>query len=385
MINKKVMILCIFCILNIFILNGCWSYREMDKLAIVGGMAIDKGKNDNYLITAEIVDLETDGGEVKVKSKKIRMEGESVFDAIRNIIKISAKKLYWAHTKAVIVSKDIAKEDITQVIDLINRDAEIRLSLNILVSKEETARELLSQQSVTTEIRTFEIEEVFKGQKSLGKSPDVDVSDFINALSGEGISAVLPSISVVTNEGQRTSSLSGTAVFKRDKLVDFLDGEETKSYLFIIDKINSGLIIYKYPSKVNTDKITLEILENKTKMEPQYKDNNLIMNININTKVAVGEQGTDRNYVHKDGLETIKNGVQRVQKKKIEELIRKVQMEYNADIFGFGKTIKEEMPNLWKEIGSEWDELFRTVDTKVSVSMDIKNSGLSPKVIEVGD
>ena len=38
------------------ILCGCWNYKEIDNLAIVAGMAIDKDiKTSNYIVTAKII------------------------------------------------------------------------------------------------------------------------------------------------------------------------------------------------------------------------------------------------------------------------------------------------------------------------------------------
>lgn len=383
--NTKSKCFFLLLILIIPLLTGCWNYREIDKLAIAGGMAIDKGENNNYLVTIEIIDLEASGGEVDIKSKRIQMEGETIFDAVRNIIKVSAKKLYWIHTKVIIISKYIAEDGVIQILDWLNRDAEPRLTLNILVSKEETAKELLSQQSVTTEIRSFEIEEMFNGQKSLSESPNIEVNRFINDLAGEGISAVLPTIAVVINEGRITSELSGTAVFKADKLKGFLNEEETKYYLFITDEIKGGVITLKQHSESGKDNITLEILENKTRLKPEYKNGNIIMNIDVNTKVAIGEQSTKKNYAQNRNLTVLKNNAKKLQEKKIKELIKKVQMEYDADIFGFGRVIKREIPDLWKQIGKHWDKTFKEIDVKVNVFVDIKSSGLSPKAIKVGD
>jgi spore germination protein KC len=105
---------------NTMLLSGCWNYREIDKLAIVAGVAIDREQETNrFLMTTEIIDLKSSGKEVEIKSQKIDTEGETIFDAVRNMIKISAKRLYWSHLKVIIISQDIAKEGVVQVIDLL--------------------------------------------------------------------------------------------------------------------------------------------------------------------------------------------------------------------------------------------------------------------------
>ena len=46
---KKILVLLIP-----FILCGCWNYKELNQLAIVSGMAIEK-ENDEYVLTAQII------------------------------------------------------------------------------------------------------------------------------------------------------------------------------------------------------------------------------------------------------------------------------------------------------------------------------------------
>src|SRR4051812_9098565 len=101
---------------NITILSGCWNYREIESLAIVSGVAIDKGNTEgNYHVTFELVSFKGGGRETKIESKRIEAEGNTLFDAGRNAIKISAKKLFWSHAGVAIISQDIARESIIEI------------------------------------------------------------------------------------------------------------------------------------------------------------------------------------------------------------------------------------------------------------------------------
>ncbi|MGE5630931.1 MAG: hypothetical protein ACM3TR_07540 [Caulobacteraceae bacterium] len=45
------------CLLSITVLlSGCWNYREVEKLAIVLDLAIDRGA-DKYLVTNEVINI----------------------------------------------------------------------------------------------------------------------------------------------------------------------------------------------------------------------------------------------------------------------------------------------------------------------------------------
>ncbi len=383
---SKKYILILLIISNILLLSGCWNYREVERLAIVSGLAVDKDENSGeFLLITELVDVKETMGKTTLTSKKIDSRGKTILDAIRNMIKISGKKLYFSHTKVVIISQDVARENIIPIVDWISRDHEPRIDLDLLISREKTAKELLSQQSVTTDIRALEMSFMLDANKSLSKSPKVGTYEFINALEAEGISPTLPTIGITTIENKETSELSGTAVFKKEKLVGFLDEEESKYLLFIRDKIKGGLLSIDMSENNPKDKVTLEIFKNKTKIKPVYSGENISMNIIIKTEVSIEENDTSINNIDENGRAKLKNESEKYLEKQINNLIKKVQNEFDSDIFGFGAKIKAEMPYLWKTIKDDWDDIFKDLDVVVNAQIDIRNSGITSKPIEVGD
>lgn len=381
----KIYLILLIMFLNTLLLPGCWNYREIDDLAIVSGLAVDKGtKEGSYLITFELVDFKGGGKETEIHSETVEAEGKTIFDAVRNAIRISARRLFWSHAEAAIVSQDVAREGIIQLVDFINRDAEPREQMYILISKEKTAKELLVQQSILTDIRSFEMEKMINTRKSISKAPAAQVHDIINMLAGDGITLSLPAIGIMINQGEKTSELSGTALFERDKLIGFLDGEDTKYFLFAKDEIKGGLLTLNVRPERSYDDITLEIFESKTKLTPLEANGKIIMSIDVRLKVSIAEIDISRNVIDEEERKILKEKAEQMLKTNIENVIMKVQEDYGVDAFGFGEIIKKEKPTLWKGIKNEWNTMFEEVDTKVNVQIEIKASGQMSKPIKVG-
>lgn len=292
--KRKLYFLLVLLLINTTVLPGCWNYREIEQFAIVAGMAVDKGEQGNYLLTVEVVDMHEGGREGKIQSERVETYGDTLLDAIRNAIKISAKKLYWGHSEIVVLSQDVAKDGILEILDWLDRDAEPRLSTDLLVSKGMAASEVLEAQSMTMNIRSYEVNEMLDSQRNLSKAPKVEVYEFINALTGQGVSAVLPAIRVTKNQGKNKSELSGTAVFKKTRFMGFLDEEETKYFLFATDKIKGGLIVLQEDPEDEYAKMTLEIIRSKTKITPQYSGGKISIALNIETQVIMDEHGTEK-------------------------------------------------------------------------------------------
>jgi spore germination protein KC len=379
----KISLLYSLIFLNLIFISGCWNYREIDQLAVVAGAAIDK-QDDKYLVTGEIVNT-TGGKEAKVSPKVVTGIGDTIFDAIRNMIKISGKPLYWAHSEILIISEEIAREGVVEVIDLFTRDPETRMSSNLLISKAKTAKEILEQQSITTEIQSSEINRMLMSQKLLSKAPVIAVYQFVDTLLNNTRSAVIPAVGITENQ-DKSDELFGTAVFKKDKLSGFLNGEDTKYFLFAIDKVRGGLLIHKEKLDGSDVKVSLEIFaeDTYTKIKPVYSNGKLTMKLDVFVNVSIGELEGSKNYMNEHERKKLIKVAEKSLEDNIKRVIKKVQNEYGSDIFGFGRIVQDERPGVWRKMEKDWEEIYKDLDVKVKAEIKIKNSSLLLKPIKIG-
>lgn len=378
--NRKWISISVITILFLSINSGCWNYREIDKLVVVGGVAVDKGEDGHYYITVETIQIEG-GTEEKTSSKTYSISGKTIFDAVRNEISKTGKKLYWSHTKVVIISQEIAKDGILEILDWFHRDSETRADINLLVSKEKTAKEILMSKPSRTEIVSLNLEEMLKNQKSLSKAPVVEIWKAIADIEAPGIVTALPLVQLENS----LPKIYGTGVFKEDKLIGFLDGEESQASLFVRDEIRGGLLVSKKGDNKLSSQISLEIFKSKTKIKPIINRDGIKINISIDTTVAIDEMDGKDNYTDEHKLKWLENRFEKILTQRVEDVIKHVQTEYEVDIFGFGAKIQEEEPQKWKEIESNWGNIFKDLPVSISSNIHIKGSGMLAEPLNRGD
>ncbi len=382
--KKTILLLYVFILLPG--LTACWNYREVERLTIVEGFAIDKAENGNYLLTFEVVDFQGATEGHSIKPVLIKSEGESIISAIRNTINKNFPKLYFGHTTILILSQEVAKDGVLKVIDFIFRDVEPRLNIDILISKDEKAGEILSAKALTSELLSLEITNILEEEKHLSKALSIPAYEFINALAGEGVSAVMTSVCTETNNEEKVVRLCGTAIFKEDKLQGFIDDNDTFVLSFIRDEVKGGVIVANVGSEIEEEKISMEILTSDTKIEPSFIDDKLSIKVSIDTKVALIEHdATKGNYIDEKGRAILKKITEEQLKNRIESMIKKIQEEFGVDIFGFGNRFYSDLPKVWKEKGENWEQLFKDLDVTVETNIDIKHTGLLSKPIKIGD
>ncbi|WP_152512671.1 Ger(x)C family spore germination protein [Haloplasma contractile] len=381
LVIKKILTLFIMC-LCLFFLYGCWNYRDTNELSIVSGVAIDKNsETDEYELTSEIIKV-SQGKDIKLESQLVEASGKTLFEAVRNMILLTGKKLYWSHAKVIIISEDVAKEGILPVMDFFMRDHELRITISVIISKEETAKKILQQEGVLYDILSFSIDSMLREDKNQLKVFKTPLYQFINDYLNEGVDGVLPTMKLVQNDGKETIKLSGLAAFKQDKLISFLDNEETIPYRFLTNDIKQGLYIVKIENGETIYYESLDIYKSNTKLKPIYQNNKIIIKINTTTNVSIAEYNANENFLTKEGREKLKSIAEKQLEKQLTDHIKSIQTNFGIDILGFGKLVKSESPDYWRKHGKEWNTIFKELEVEINSEIIISDSAMMKDKLE---
>lgn len=376
-------------LLSVFLFTSCWNYREINDLSIVSGFGVDKGKKDKkYMITAEILTpTATTKSLENMNSVLVSSEGDTIFKAIRKLIEINGKWAYWGHSKIIVLSKSIAEEGIIPVIDLIDRNPETRPFMHILIAENTSARRLFELNSSGLQEKqaiTYKIEDALKYEDKVSTSKSTETWKFIYDTTAEGIEPVIPLISVIYQNGVSKMKIGGIAVIKKDKMIGKLDEHETEFYSLITNSINGGILEITKQIIGGNSNISLEILGGKTKLKPLYINGKVKMVINTDLDVSLVEIAGSDDFIIKSAREKLKRDVEQYIESEMIKVINKVQAQYDSDIFGFGNTVKDKMPTVWKALNNDWDTQFSTLNTDVNVTINIKKTELTSEPIKVG-
>ena len=382
---KKILILAILFIITCM-LTGCWNRIELNTLGITLALAIDK-ENDDTIVTAEVIRPQRgengNGGTGKnTPVKYIQGTGKTVYEALNNITYKFDRKIFLAHDKVIILSEDIVKSAMSDILDFTQREHEFRETTYFLVSKQGKAEDILGTLGGIESIPSISIEEIMKNQKTNGKAVSIQGFQYYRTLLTEGIQPVLGVIQVLPKHKFRTSdedkeeyeaNTDGAAVMKDNKFVGYLNGTQTFGYNCITNHVSNGVITSQIPNKEG--KFTVEILSSRC-------DNSVILqggkyNIFINFYLKGMIQDTT-GYINANNpveIEKLEKANSEDLKKIIKEAIGITQKEYKTDIFGFGKLVHQKYPKEWKRTKMDWDKLFTEAIVTVKVKTEISKTG----------
>lgn len=363
--------LCALCAASLIVAPGCWNYTEIDDMTIVAGVAVDRDpKSGKLMLTAELVNTKGSLEQSQNNAYLVSLAGNTMFEIVRGMIAMTGKKLFWSHAKTIILSEEVAREGIVNVMDWFSRDTETRADVYVFVSREKTAHEVLEFKENVNSLVSFDLYEVMRDEKHVSNAPVIEIWDFIDRMESPGKAAIAPDVSLRSSPGTKRQyhQVNGTAVFTFDKLVGHLTGEESKAMMFIKNEIIGGVLAVM--DEKGDPAFSLEIYDNRTKLNPIIdSEGDLRLNISTVTKVGLDEVRTSDGLLSPESSEKIEQLAENQLEKEIKDVIHKTQSQFKVDIFGFGEYLHENEPQYWRKNKENWDRLFSTIE--VSVDSDI--------------
>jgi len=388
--NLKLIFRLFLLVFLVFNLWGCWNYIEINERAIGLSLAVDYLPDQElYLETVEIGTPVIIAEKSSMESAIFQETGKTVFDATRNLILTVGEKILWNHFRVVIVGEALLQEEnkLIGLLDFLRRDNEPREDLLLVLSKEKTAAEILEKthQNKGEKIVAIHLDNLFKNEKYLGKYKAVPLWEFAMKLATSGVQPVMPAVKLTTYQEKIMVIPSGMAVFRRAKVVGYLDDLETKYFLFVIDEIKGGVIPVQTEIQGETVRLTLEIMDSSTVIKAVKQAGVLVMQVKLKTTVSIAEIQTSINFIEPKLRKRLQEAAEATLERRIQLLIKKVQQQDQSDIFGFGMIVERQMPKLWQHLRANWTEIFTDLKVKVEVNLEIQGSATISKSLEVGE
>ncbi|TYQ17968.1 UNVERIFIED_CONTAM: spore germination protein KC [Acetivibrio alkalicellulosi] len=394
MIKKVFLII----LINIVLISntGCWGKRELSEIGLVTATGIDLDPNGEIRITVisiTPIGFGMTGGPDRSNAWIGTGTGKTFADARRNLNHKATKKLAWFHNRFIIIGEDLAKNGITDVMDHLSRNREFRYENRILITPH-TAYDMLTIPADIEKNLVLEIDGIIDNIKvEWSKSYIENFKDIMVNLIEEKSGFVTSKISyyktdkttISTNredyktiesggKDQDVAFIEGSGVFREDKLVGWLDGTETRSYILISSKVMSGTISAKYNDQ--KDSLSFAFEDSKSNIRAEFNDNNITINIDLQVIGIITGLYTGQNIRKEEEINKMEQAISKKIENELRQTVSKAQKELKTDFLGFGDHIFRRHPNHWRKFGDSWDEIFPTIDVNYNVEVNIKRTGM---------
>lgn len=363
MIKKIVGISCIF-----LILSGCYDYHEIENYTIVTAVAIDKTYDNLITVCIEVIKFDKDDYTVYI----VEAIGENYPEAINNAILLTGNELYFSHTQVIIISEAVANDGMYPLIDTFYRNQNLRFDMTMLIAKNVEAKEILIVESQIDDIAGLQIKEIIDSNKVVSEIPSMQIYEFFNDISSEGISASLPTIELTTDyKDELTRYISGYAIFKGDELDSFLDKNNTKTLGLLKNKTQSGKVINEYTETTPT--YNLEYAN--CKITPEIFNNHLKYVFEIELDLKLDQLNENKTIISAQERKKLEEEISEAVRKDVIKLIELQIEESETDFLGLGQILYEKYPKIWEENKDNFENILKNIEFSVKVSSEIVSIG----------
>ena len=313
-------------ILFILLLSGCSDYKELNNLAIVNTIGIDK-KDNNYKLCIEVLNTDKENG----KNKIYYSTGKTINEAINKVNNKSPKIIYGGHLDKIIVSKDILNDKKIDLVDSFFRLTEVKDEFDFFVAKDNDACDIVKSLSKLPNNSSSRLQKNSKENRSTSSYTNIDV--FISNYLKTGIDPVISVLNIKDNEVY----IDNIAITKNGKVIKYLDTKESIGYNLIRNEIDKISIPISYKDKYSTIKINKSTTKNKV-----IKNNNkYIIEININIEAYLTEYNFDLDLTKNNTITKLEE----ISKKEIDKYITSaIKLDNDSNYLGFKRMIYERYP-----------------------------------------
>lgn len=382
---------------------GCWDIREINEIGIVEAVGIDFSVDTSkYTVTVQAANSKESAASNKKggSSESVWIgssEGSTIFEAVRNMARISSKRIVWSHNTIVILGEPFVKNDITPAIDFFTHNPELRMKTAVAVSKGD-AKNYIASKAGLENLAGISLAEM-AGYSVL---PAVSIrtemltlnSEFSSDYSQLLIMGIDFKKSVLTSDDNNnisennTIALEGAAVFKKNKVIGWLSPEESRGLAWVLNKTKSTLVTVsnnntEVDSETEKKNVSIETRNVKTKIISEIVDDVPNITISLTGEGLIVEQDVPSSLSIAEFQDSIASSLNKEISDEIERGIDKVQKYYESDVLGFAQIVRVQNNEAWKRLlKDEWQETFPIIPIKIDVNFRIKSNTLKQEPLK---
>lgn len=375
-----------FLILLLPLLSGCYNYRELNELGITTAVSIDYKDNNFYVIAEVINPIKQQDASSSNNSPFVNYNSSSssLQDAFRKVVLESPRQLYAAQLEIIVLSEEVVNNHLEEVLEYFARDPEARTEIKIIVAKTEDSTKAITLQTLLTSLSSSNIINSLDLQsKVLGMSYPVTLNELLNMYIDPYLEVVLPSMTLYGNyeigdekENITTSSpkaivkIDGSTITKDNKILGYLDLEESKILNLINGKLKETII------KMNYYDGYIIFEPNRIKVSRELDIKNNIIKINISGYSKTKEIQSNIDLKDPKEVKKLNKALNMELEKKITDTFNSIREKYGTDVFGFQELYYRTNYKYFKENCTNWyEDIYPKIKLEVKANVRLYEKG----------
>jgi len=380
----------LFIIIILLLVSGCWQYRELNDLAIVSAIGVDKIDTE-YLVTVQVINTRKQSHTIQAGEETTvtiyEAKGKSIQEALNMISLECPKELYLGHIDIVVIGEETARTGIKDYIDFFLRDREVRKIYPFVFAKGAMATDVLKILPPIIILPGTNLANMIETADEInGVISNRRFDNVLDCMYKRGRHAGVTAIEIV-NQSEKGDSLdnlseskpktklmiTGPAVMRDDKLVGFLNNREGFGYNIIRKQVKRAVITFPCDKDNNYGSVTID--SPKVKLDTKIKNNKPFTSIKIDIASSLTSYNCKLDLSKDKNITKVENMIVKETESIIKDVIYAAQKIHKTDVLSFDEKIYQNYYKDWEKIEKNWDEIFPTVKYEIKVNARINSIG----------
>ncbi|GMA57688.1 spore germination protein KC [Alicyclobacillus sacchari] len=363
--------------------TGCWDSTEIDRLSIVTMTGVDLAEDGQSVLgsvqIARASELGTTGGgspSTSTGSAKAYLvesaEGPTEIEVISKIRASLPRKLFMGHRRVIVIGEEYARRGVGQLMDEVVRNPQSRLRTYVVVAFHEQAQKMLQ---VPSDLNRLPSDAIVEMEQS-GSVLAVDARRFAKQLTSHSDPYTM-GIRIFTNEMSEASpealTLENIAVFRRDKLVDWLQGPAAKGFLWVSKDLREDSETVILPD--DTGKVSVRLGSVRTSHHVVVIHGQPELYINLHTIFDINQNASRLNLLRPSNMSMVRQALQAKIQSEITAAMQQLQRD-QSDPLGVGNELFKYYPALWRRLEPRWRDMYANMPVHYNIDVNVRNAGL---------
>ena len=362
---------------------GCKDLTEVDELNIVMALGIDETPDHQVQVTAEIVDPmgarsgpTSGGGSSRQQAVFTRAQtARTVEAAVDKFDENLARRLFLPHNTIVVFGRTYAEHGIDRAMDYMERNRSFRRN-QLWVVTDGTASELLQASGKPESYSAVAIRSLV--EQGVQKSVAVN-STQLEVMRQYLRPSHAPNMAYLTIADSRLCQC-GIGLFDGSQYKDHLKSKDAQALLLFLGRTQQTEVSLPCASgnSSGTDlQNTFRLLGTKTDVVPVVRGRNVQFSVKVRGRAEIerlcpGSKTTSETY-KKYETELASDMQDRMQ-----SVLVRLQKD-DVDSVQFGTALFENDPTAWRQLSSQWKQVFPHVQVNYDIQIQLLRNGLASK------
>ncbi|MGI6130293.1 MAG: Ger(x)C family spore germination protein [Bacillota bacterium] len=393
------------CLLAVVSVSGCRDAREIESVGFVLGLGIDETADGRIEVWAQVaLPSAKPAEEEKRESWMASSVGDTVWDALRQLNNRSTKVLFRAHVRALVIGERFARGGVARALDVLARDAQFRYRSWVFVTSDPVG-DVLGVETKQSSSAALFLDDLMRNTARSSTAPRSRFLDLVTSIEEPGDQPLLARVSLAgpadagrgaegTPETEpKELRIEGSAALCGDKMVGWLDAEETAMALLVCNRLATYSFVMPMPGneggtigfdmiRSHADTLFPEGIHTGD-AAGQVTD----VVIRITGTVDIREVLSSEQLMSMQFLERLQAGISQHLETGVRRLVEAAQNRLGCDIISIGECVRRRVPaRVWKEdVASTWHDQFRTLRIVPDVHFEVGKRGMtmqSPRPVD---